>query len=158
MPSDIPATTADGKPFLLLGTSKLDVLRMRSREYAALKKIQSSAPELLTDGVARREVRYRVQEAEQLLNDTVNQAFNIADNRNLCWVQGEVSPMDRVTDFNAKLSEVCDRAYPKTPILWNELINRRQLTSQGAKARRELLEAMIECSDQEKLGLKLHFS
>lgn len=61
--------------------------------------------------------------------------------------------MDRVTDFNAKLSEVCDRAYPKTPILWNELINRRQLTSQGAKARRELLEAMIECSDQEKLGL-----
>jgi len=153
MPSEIPSTTADGKPLILLGTSKLDALRMRSREYAALKKIQSSAPELVTDGVARREVRYRVQEAEQLLNDTLKQAFNIADHSNLCWVQGEISPMDRVTDFNAKLSEVCDRAYPKTPILWNELINRRQLTSQGAKARRELLEAMIERSDQKKLGL-----
>jgi hypothetical protein len=153
MPSEIPASTADGKPLILLGTKKLDVLRMRSREYAALKNIQSNAPELLTDGVARREVRYRVQEAEQLLDDTLNLAFKIADRSNLCWVQGEVSPLDRVTDFNAKLSEVCDRAYPKTPILWNELINRRQLTSQGAKARRELLEAMIERSDQEKLGL-----
>ncbi|WP_186708929.1 hypothetical protein [Euhalothece natronophila] len=154
MPTEIPANTADGKPLIILGTKKLEVLRLRSREYAALKKIQSSAPELVTDGVARREVRYRVQEAEQLLNDTLNQAFNIADNPNLCWVQGEISPMDRVTDFNAKLSEVCDRAYPQTPILWNELINRRQLTSQGAKARRELLEAMIERSDEEKLGLK----
>ena len=111
MPSEIPASTADGKPLILLGTSKLDVLRMRSREYAALKKIQTNAPELVTDGVARREVRYRVQEAEQLLNDTVSQAFNIAENASLCWVQGELSPMDRVTDFNAKLSEVCDCAY-----------------------------------------------
>ena len=154
MPSNIPATTADGKPLIILGTRKLDVLRMRTREYAGLKTIQSTAPELVSDGVARREVRYRVVEAEQLLDDTLNQAFNIASNSDLCWVQGERSPIDRVTDFNAKLSEVCDRAYHRTPILWNELINRRQLTSQAAKARRELIEAMMASSDQEKLGLQ----
>jgi hypothetical protein len=31
-----------------------------------------------------------------------------------------------------------DRIYHKSPKIWNELINRRQLTSQGAKARLEL--------------------
>lgn len=41
-----------------------------------------------------------------------------------------------------------------TSRVWNELINRRQLTSQGAKARRELIQAMIEHSNLDKLGLE----
>jgi hypothetical protein len=51
------------------------------------------------------------------------------------------------------MSQVCDKVYEKTPNLWNELINRRELTSQGSKARRELITAMIEHSEQEMLGL-----
>ena len=51
------------------------------------------------------------------------------------------------------MSDVCDQVYEKTPILWNELINRRDLTSQGTKARRELITAMIEKSEKPRLGL-----
>ncbi|WP_414564228.1 MULTISPECIES: hypothetical protein [unclassified Anabaena] len=38
--------------------------------------------------------------------------------------------------------------------MWNELINRRDLTSQGAKARRELIQAMLEHQYEERLGLE----
>lgn len=154
LPTRVPSDTADGKPLIVLRASKLDLLRIHALEFVALKKIQAIAPELQTDGVARKEVRYRVVEAEKLFDETLNRAFNLANNQNACWIQGKQEAIARVTDLNAKLSEVCDRVYHSCPILWNELINRRELTSQGAKARRELIEAMLERSEQEKLGLE----
>ncbi|MFP4124636.1 MAG: hypothetical protein ACLFWI_27300, partial [Coleofasciculus sp.] len=152
--AQVPAVTDDGKPLVLLGAAKLDVLRLRSREYAALKAIQDTASELQSDGVARKEVRFRVVQAEQLLDETLAQAFEMTGNDQPCWVQGEAERIGHITDFNAKLSDLCDRVYDQSPILWNELINRRDLTSQGAKARRELITAMVERGSQERLGLE----
>ncbi len=71
-------------------------------------------------------------------------------------MEGKPQAIGSVTDFNALLSAVCDRTYPQTPILWNELINRRTLTTQGAKARRILIEAMLENPDAERLNLEGH--
>lgn len=153
-PKNVPAYTADGKPLILLSAAKLDILRIRAREFAALKKIQTSAPELLSDGVARQEVRYRLVQAEELFDETLGQAFDVKENQNSCWVWGKQETISHITNFNAKLSDVCDEVYNKGLILWNELINRRELTSQGAKARRELLEAMLEHLFEEKLGLR----
>ena len=57
---------------------------------------------------------------------------------------------------SAPLSEAADIAYPDTPTVRNEMLNRTDLTSQGAKARRLLIEAMIERGDQAGLGLDGH--
>jgi hypothetical protein len=148
-----PLTTADGKPLVILCPAKLDILRIRAREFAALKKIQSSASELQSDGVARLEVRYRLVQAEQLLDETLSQAFDVETNVT-CWVSGKQEIIDRITDFNANLSDICDEVYHQGLTLWNELINRRELTAQGTKARRELIEAMLEKQDREKLCLQ----
>jgi hypothetical protein len=153
-PNSVPQSTKGGKPLIILCAAKLDLLRLRAREYAALKKIQNTAPQLQSDGVARREVRYRVTVAEQLLDETLATAFELANENNICLLGGQQETINNITDFNAKLSEVCDLVYHQSPIIWNELINRRELTNQGAKARRELIEAMIEHSDLEKLGLE----
>jgi hypothetical protein len=148
-----PAETADGKPLIVLCATKLGVLRIQALEFAALEKIQTNAAQLQTDAVARREVQYRLFHTKRLLDESLSQAFDVAVNRNPCWIQGERETILHATEFNAKLSEVCDKVYNKTPILWNELINRRELTSQGAKARRELIEGMLGRSDKERLGL-----
>ncbi|MEG4488228.1 hypothetical protein [Microcoleus sp. D2_18a_B4] len=154
LPTQVPSTTADGKPLIVLCAAKLDLLRMRAREFAALKKIQSSAAQLQNDGVARREVRYRVVKAEELLDETLNQTFDVGVNQNVCWIQGKKQKISHITDLNAKISDICDEVYSKKFILWNELINRRELTSQGVKARRELIEAMLEYPEQERLLLQ----
>ncbi len=151
--SVIPSETIEGKPFIFVKVAQPDKLRTIVREYAALKKIQESAPQLQTDGVARKEIAYRVGLCEQILDDVLSQAFDFSLNPNTVWVQGEEVSIHSISEFNATLSQVCDRVYSKTPILWNELINRRKLTSQGAKARRELIMAMIDRSHQERLGL-----
>jgi len=154
LPSVPRAETVDGKPLIVLCATKLGVLRVQALEFAALQKIQRSALQLQTDAVARREVQYRLFDTKRLLDASLSQAFDVAVNQNVCWIRGKRETISHVTDFNAKLSKVCDEVYYKTPILWNELINRRELTSQGAKARRELIEAMLEHSDRERMGLE----
>jgi hypothetical protein len=153
-PEKAPTLTKDGKPFILLAGANFHVLKTRAQDFAALRKIQSSATQLQSDGVARREVRHRLVQAKRLLDESLSQTFRFTGGATVCWIQGKQQPIHHTTDFNAKLSEVCNHVYSKTPVLWNELINRRELTSQGAKARRELIEAMLDRSGQARLGLE----
>jgi hypothetical protein len=146
--TDVPPLTADGKPLLVVEVGKLELLRTRAEELQALKQIWKSAPELQNDGVARREVKQRLAEAERLLDATVRQTFDWSNEQNQCWREGKHHSIANRRQFQAALSDLCDRVYAKTPHLDNELINRRVLTSQGAKARKTLIEAMLERADQ----------
>lgn len=154
LPVMVPTQTADGNPLVVIAAANLSLLRVRSQEYRALCQIQQQESALQTDKVAAREVRHRRVQLKQLLDETLVQAFNFGTHHNACWVEGKLKEISSLTSFNALLSTVCDRTYPQTPILWNELINRRNLTSQGAKARRVLIEAMLAQTDQERLGLQ----
>ncbi|MGA7936752.1 MAG: hypothetical protein WCA35_24565, partial [Kovacikia sp.] len=150
----VPSHTADGKPLIVITVANLELLRMRSEDFLALRKIWKDAPELQTDGVAKREVRQRLVEAEQLLNETVALAFNWSAQKNICWIDGKLAAIGASRSFQSALSDLCDRTYSQGLVLDNELINRRELTSQGAKARRELIEAMLERASQKRLGLE----
>jgi hypothetical protein len=146
------ARTTDGKPLIIVAASGFDLLRSRAQEFQALRHIYA-APEVRTDGVARREVKQRLIEIERLLDETIALAFDWSTGQNSCWIEGQSIAITASRQFQAALSAVCDRTYPLGLRLDNELINRRELTSQGAKARRELIEAMLEQSHQQRLGL-----
>jgi len=66
---------------------------------------------------------------------------------------GLSEPLSAARKLSTLLSAVCDEAYSQSPHIRNEMLGRRELTSQGAKARRELIEAMIERSSEDKLGI-----
>ena len=70
----------------------------------------------------------------------------------LWWHGGQVLSLDSPRRMGAFLSEMADATFWATPILRNELLNRRQLSSAGASARRALLTAMLERPEQELLG------
>lgn len=153
-PKMVSPLTADGKPLVMIAAVNLELLRTRGEEFQALKKIWRDAPELQSDGVAKREVRQRLVEAEQLLNETVALAFDWSTKQNACWIEGKPAEIESSRSFQAALSDLCDRTYHQGLVLDNELINRRELTSQGAKARRELIEAMLERASQKRLELE----
>ena len=152
-PDEIPAQTADGKPLVVVTTTQFDLLRTRAQQLQALKTIHKEATELQTDGVARREVKHRLVDAERLLDDTLQQAFNWSADQNQCWIAGELTTIPKTREFQSLLSDLCDRTYHLGLRLDNEFINRRELTTQGAKARRELIEAMLEHTNLKRLGL-----
>lgn len=149
---EVPSETADGKPLVVISASNVSAVRNATHELFALQRIAVESPELQTDGVARREVRQRSLIARRHLDDVLGESFELR-HCNHCWSLGKKIKFKSWRDFVSGLSSICDEVYSKTPVLINELINRRELTSQGAKARNELLDALIKHHDKELLGL-----
>ncbi len=147
----IPSFTEDGKPIIVIFAKDTKSLRHASNEYAALQNISKNRKELLSDGVARKEVHNRLYIAKEILSAHIEKSFDVTNTE--CYVAGQLERFSNIAAFNAKLSDLCDEVYSSGPVLWNELINKRELTSQGAKARRELIEAMLSSADTERLGL-----
>ncbi|MDW8293631.1 MAG: hypothetical protein RML84_11115 [Anaerolineae bacterium] len=124
-------------------------------ELRALRWVREHTPELRDDPVARRELRARQATVEHLIHSELER-LTLFKPRDLgeagAWFwRGK--PVTEARSLSGLLSAVCDALYPQSPRIWNELINRQALSSQGAAARRALIEAMLTRADQPGLGI-----
>ena len=144
-----PAAAA--KPVVAVIPSDLTALDRVAREVAAITIVLEDAA-VESDWVARREIAERLAETRTALEHAINATFNAGACR---WVLLDASGANELSAGrgSAALSEAADLAYRSTPAVGNEMLNRTSLTSQGAKARRLLLEAMIEHGSDSNLGL-----
>lgn len=126
-------------------------------ELLALQWVYEHTPELRDDTVARREWRARRDDVERFIQQHLEIAFGsqqLAEAVTCRWYhRGQEVTSQAGRRLAAFLSVVCDGLYEATPRLWNELINRRQLSSQAAAARRNLIEAMLTRPQQAALGI-----
>jgi hypothetical protein len=122
-------------------------------ELAALEWVQTHTPELHDDLVAQREVTARLAEAERQLRIEVSR---LLDGKVACdWVVHDgPRALASARELARLVSDLCDGAYAKAPIVLNELLNRRQLSSAAAAARRSLLEAMVTHPGEARLGIE----
>ena len=144
-----PAATP--KPVVAAVPSDLTALDRVAGDVAAVTTVlNDSAVE--SDWVARREVAERLAETQAALRHAIFATFGADACR---WVLIDASGVKELCAGrgSAALSHAADLAYPSTPAVGNEMLNRTDLTSQGAKARRLLLEAMIERGSEANLGL-----
>ncbi|MGQ9928323.1 MAG: hypothetical protein ACUVS4_15825 [Chloroflexaceae bacterium] len=120
-------------------------------EVASLQTLLDERAELEHDRPARREVAGRLLEAQQALAQAIADTYGPGRSRwfHMAEEQHVVSPR-RIDDV---LTTAASATYPLTPRIWNELIVRRQLSSAAAKARRNLVEAMLTRASDEYLGL-----
>ena len=163
-------SVADREDVLIAIPQSIGFLRDAVLELWCLDWVEENIPELLGDETARRELWARRTEAEREVSEQLTSLFsgNIAspqekigstpngkgDTGNCLWYhRGEPAPITSRRGLNTYLSEICDSVYSQTPILRNELINRRQISSQAASARRKLIAAMLDSQQQKKLGI-----
>lgn len=122
-------------------------------ELVCLRWVLEHTPELEADRTARREVHARLAIAEENLRSHLESVFSPANTDACTWFyRGKAAPLTSRRELNDLISRVCDEVYPATPHWPNELINRRSLSSAAAKARRNLIEAIIEHAGEENLG------
>ena len=143
------------KPAVAAIPDGVGALDSAAREVAAVKMALDD-PSVAGDWVARRELGERLAQSRAELGCAVASTFGT---RTCRWVllNGEAGGGELTAGRgSAPLSAAADAAYPDTPTVRNEMLNRTDLTSQGAKARRLLIEAMIERGDQAGLGLGGH--
>ncbi|CAK6695333.1 hypothetical protein ICNINCKA_01803 [Synechococcus sp. CBW1107] len=98
------------------------------------------------DWVARREAQERLAGSLQKLLENVNPLLQITPRSQVQMLQplNVDLPTAAYRSSASLLSAICDVVYSQTPRIPNEMLSRRELTSQGAKARRLLIEAMAE--------------
>ncbi len=152
LPAGVRVSDRD-KPIIAGFTDATSTITEAARELAAHLDVLNTAADVQSDHVARRELRERAAVAAHALDAALDRAFGPA-NRAVHWVrlpEGEALPPS--SGLSGALSHLCDALYPSAPEFRNEMLARRDLTSQGARARRDLLEAMVERGDREQLGM-----
>ncbi|WP_419924012.1 hypothetical protein [Candidatus Poriferisocius sp.] len=129
-----------------------DKIGASARELVALQKVLQD-PSVKSDWVARHEMSERLAAAHAAFERAVFAAYASSTCR---WVllDGDRHMELAAGRGSSVLSDAADWAYPDTPSVPNEMLNRTHLTSQGAKARRVLIEAMTEHAAESQLGLE----
>ena len=129
-------------------------LRDAVTELACLHWISENTPELEGDAVARRELSIRWVAAERDVADQLAKIFGGDTDEPCRWFhEGQEIAINSQRARNEYLSKICDAVYHKTPFIRNELINRRKISGAVTTARKKLIQAMLENSDQENLGI-----
>ena len=160
------ASVAAREDVLIAIPQSIGFLRDVVLELWCLDWVEENTPELAGDATARRELWARRAEVEREVSEQLTSLFggNIAspqvgvggkgDTGGCLWYHnGQPTPIASRRGLNEYLSKICDSVYSQTPILRNELINRRQISSQAASARKKLIAGMLDFQHLEKLGI-----
>ena len=149
--------TFDRKDVIFAIPQQIGDLYSAAVELAALRWTWDHTPQLRDDRVARREVALRVTEAENLLSRNLSRLQDPRpepEGSSCLWFwNGTRQPVANRSGVLQLLSQVCDSLYNKAPKIRNELVTRRSLSSAGAAARRNLIEAMLTKADLPSLGI-----
>jgi len=132
----------------------VEALTAGFRELELLRWVEANTPALQADLVARKELRIRLQAVEKIVDAEIAQLFSPAKSSRTAWYHlGIEEKIESPIRLSQMLSEICDKVYGQAPVIKNELLNRRVLSSAAAKARRILLEAIITRPKEPKLGI-----
>lgn len=134
-----------------------DDLRLAT-EIRIWQRIAETCQELRVDEFARREVAQELDQARRRLEERLSSMASFAgdaEDSPTSWLfNGKPARIASRVELSRFLSDVCDRVYPVTPIVQNELINRHKLSSASALARQRLVAAMVSAEGEKDLGLK----
>jgi len=147
---------AKTRPVVLGVARDSEALVEAGLNLAAHQEALRAAESTGADWVAVRELGERIAAATLKLDDLVD---NLTSGSAISWRRVVDSAAVKLTSAGSKplpsvLSTLCDLLYPNTPLIRNEMLSRRVLTAQGAKARRNLLDAMLSSPDVERCGIE----
>ena len=141
-----------GRPVVLVAPETSVRLSRLVQELAAAQLVRTSTPALLSDPTARTELTGRIEELDRQVASEVGRTFD--PHRSEWLVAGERLELSTPRAVSSVLSTLCDAHFAGAPPIRNELLNRRALSTSAARARRNLMEAMILRGDVAQLGLE----
>jgi hypothetical protein len=154
------AALIDNAQVLIAIPQEIGGLREAVFEVECLKWVKDNTPELEGDRVARSELRARLANTEELVENLIQSFFHpssqeLGGGETCKWFhKGTRVQFASDRAFQEFISRICNEVYLHTPILRNELINRRQISASAASARRYLIKGMLDHSDKEDLGIE----
>ena len=121
-----------------------------TRELLALEYIQANSHELAGDSVARREVNARSGDVQNQLEDELQKAFDNAD----WYCKGKKTKGLIQAELNSLASDLADERFNKSPVVFNELLNRIKPSGSAVGAQKLLLRGMVMNEGKPRLGIE----
>ncbi|MEX2373979.1 MAG: hypothetical protein WD942_00110 [Dehalococcoidia bacterium] len=157
--TEITVNEDSGAPVVVVDAPHLRDVRSSAVEVAALLDVTRDPSLPADDQAARRELAERTAYARLHLDRAVTQAFGTS--ATWTWINptGQDEPVTGESEATSFLSDVLDEAYSAGPErVAYEAINRAELTSAGARARRIVQEAIVTLPNHGKVKLGLEGS
>ena len=156
-PPVVPESTSpQTKPIIAaVPTRELTELDRTARRASAINTVLTDTT-VQTDWVARRELGEQLAVAVAELERLAEQLFGPRSQSAWTLITSEKPVVLDAGRGTAPLSHAADIAYAQSAQVGNETINRSELSSQGSKARRNLIEAMATSSSLAQLGFEGH--
>jgi hypothetical protein len=139
------------KPIVVATTTMSQSVIEAAIEVAASQDVLATEA-IGRDRVARRELQEREAAARRRLRSALEAAYR-PGSPDVAWTLRGSGPRSAAQGLSRMLSDICETVYKDSPNIRNEMLGRQELTSQGARARRELLTAMLERGEQARLGI-----
>lgn len=116
-----------------------------------LERIQYVKQQHPSDKVAQREIEKMLICHKKTLNELVFED-SFTKNNKVTWIfNGSTIDIPNHRRLNRELSNICDWAYPATPIFRNEMVNKSKLSGAMQPARRNLIKALVSNFDKPNL-------
>lgn len=154
------ATSFKNRSDTLIGiTEPLGSLSGLMMEADRWNWVQKHTPELKDDRYAAEEVARQMALASQTLEKRIRHFVGLGQSAqsgesSIRWFfQGKEQTFPDSKSFISYLSELCDNLYCEAPLIHNEIVNRRTLSSAAASARMRLIERMFSHADCALLGM-----
>ena len=158
LPDQLTSVKVD-KPLLVTTLVSDQHLRDHALEVLAIERVLGQADENSVDWVAKRELAERLSVAQQQLRVTLGAAWPLLK---AGWHRcvpshqrkaARITTVKNISTLSGIASEAAEATYTECPRIANEMLARRELTSQGAKARRLLIEALLAHPHEENFGI-----
>ena len=118
--------------------------------------VADNAPELEQDSFAAAEVARQIIASRRVLLHSLDSLMGLQGVNHSeveWWHHGRIVELPAKGKLSALVSNVCDESYRHSPLIRNELLNRRTLSSAASAARQRLIERMFTSSSEAYLGL-----
>src|ERR1035437_7133043 len=140
------------RPTIIVHAANAGTLRDACLEAASLQRVLSNRRHNDLDWVARQELVERLEEARARARAAFSRVFDLRDpSVTLTFVGLEATA--RGSRLTRIVSDACDSLYPSAPEVRSEMLSRDEITKQAARARRDLLEALVTHESIEGFGI-----
>ncbi|TLS74438.1 hypothetical protein [Photobacterium damselae] len=145
----LSAFTKENSTIALANAINASEIQTYAKEMYALELLKADrdvGSTLVHDKVAQKEYESRLSDANKMLWAAIDEGFT----HSFWFTRGakqELLPLSEIA------SDLADDIYFKSPSILNELVNRNKLSGTAVSARKKLLEAMLDYSDEKNLGI-----
>jgi hypothetical protein len=140
------------RPAIVVQAKNAGMLRDACLEAASLQRVLGNRRHSDLDWVARQELVERLEEARARARAAFSKVFDLRDPSVTLTSVGLEVP-ERCSRLSRIVSDACDSLYPNAPEIRSEMLSRDEITKQAARARRDLLEAMVTHQSTEGFGI-----